>query len=129
MPPKAKVTKDFLKLVFADKKALIPMTQLRPVTVPKYDELSVKNLIADIMTIPELAKFFPAQNYPGCLPEREYFFNVLNTIDPHYVQALITHAQTKRFADKNPQDNPNLMEISEHWAKELEASPYISSKS
>ncbi len=60
MPPKAKVTKDFLKLVFSEKKDLIPMSQLRPVTVPKYDKLSVKNLITDVMSIPELAKFFPA---------------------------------------------------------------------
>jgi hypothetical protein len=68
------------------------MSQMRPVTVPKYDELSVKALIGDVMKIPELARFFPEQNYPGCLPEREYFFNVLNTTDPEYVRALIEHS-------------------------------------
>jgi hypothetical protein len=33
-----------------------------------------------------------------------------------------------RFGTKNPQDNPNMIEINEVWAKELQASPYYSSK-
>jgi hypothetical protein len=45
--------------VFAGRKHLIPRAQLRPIEVPKYDELSVVNLIADIMKEKELAKFFP----------------------------------------------------------------------
>ena len=61
MPPRKKVTKDFLKEVFAGRKHLIPRVQLRPVEVPKYDELSVVSLIADIMKEKELAKFFPEQ--------------------------------------------------------------------
>ena len=56
MPPRKKVTKDFLKEVFAGRKHLIPRAQLRPVEVPKYDELSVVSLIADIMKEKELAK-------------------------------------------------------------------------
>ena len=59
MPPRKKVTKDFLKEVFGCRNHLIPRAQLRPIEVPKYDELSVVNLIADIMKEKELAKFFP----------------------------------------------------------------------
>jgi hypothetical protein len=55
MPPSKKVTKDFLKEVFAGRKHLIPRSQLRPIEVPKYDELSVVSLIADIMKEKELA--------------------------------------------------------------------------
>ena len=51
--------KDFIKLVFAGKKHLIPLPQIRPAEIPKYDELSVVNLISDVMKQPELAKFFP----------------------------------------------------------------------
>ena len=36
--------KDFLKLVFANKKRLLKLQDLRSVNVFKYDELSVKNL-------------------------------------------------------------------------------------
>ena len=41
MPPITKLNKDFLKEVFAGRKHLIPQAQIRPVVVPKYDELSV----------------------------------------------------------------------------------------
>jgi hypothetical protein len=48
-----------MKMVFAGKKELIPQAQVRPVSVPRYDELSVSNLIKDVMGTKELSKFFP----------------------------------------------------------------------
>ena len=59
MPPIKKVNKDFLKQVFAGKKKLVPRNQIRPIEVPPYDELSVEALVKDVMTIPDLGKFFP----------------------------------------------------------------------
>ena len=59
LPARKKVTKDFMKMVFAGKKELIPQAQVRPVSVPRYDELSVSNLIKDVMGTKELSKFFP----------------------------------------------------------------------
>ena len=59
LPPKKKITKDFLKEVFAGRKSLIPYAQLRPIDVPHYDELSVVNLLDDAMAQASLAKFFP----------------------------------------------------------------------
>ena len=128
MPPRKKMTKDFLKEVFAGRKHLIRRAQLRPIEVPKYDELSVISLIGDIMKEKELSKFFPEQRTKADLPDREYFFNVVNTSDPDYLAALIKHAHDLRFGAKNPQDNPSTIEVNEQWAKELQASPYYSSK-
>ena len=59
MPPMKKVNKDFLKQEFAGKKQLVPRNQIRPIEVPHYDELSVEALVKDVMTIPDLGKFFP----------------------------------------------------------------------
>ena len=36
------VNKDFLKQVFRDEKKLLPLTDVKYVNVPQYDELSVK---------------------------------------------------------------------------------------
>ena len=124
MPPRKKVTKDFLKEVFAGRKHLIPRAQLRPVEVPKYDELSVVSLIADIMKEKELAKFLPEQRTRADLPDRQFFFNVVITTDPDYLAALLKHAHNLRFGAKNPQDNPTTIEVNEQWAKELQASPF-----
>ena len=38
------MTKDFLKEVFVNKKQLLMKSQYKPITVPCYDELSVKAL-------------------------------------------------------------------------------------
>ena len=65
MPPRKKVTKDFLKEVFAGRKHLIPRAQLRPIEVPKYDELSVVSLVTDIMKEKELGKLFPLSFFQG----------------------------------------------------------------
>lgn len=86
------------------------------------------NLIGDVMKEKELAKFFPEQRTKADLPDREYFFNVVNTADPDYLAALIKHAHDQRFGAKNPQDNPNIIEVTEQWVKELQASPFYSSK-
>ena len=89
MPPVTKINKDYLKEVFAGRKHLIPQAQVRPVVVPKYDELSVRALYKDVMAQPEMAKYFPTAPSDKHFPDREYFFNVLNTSEPMYVQSLI----------------------------------------
>ena len=106
MPPRKKVTKDFLKEVFSGRKHLIPRVQLRLVEVLQYDELSIVSLIAIIMKEKELAKFFPEYRTKADLPDRHFFFNVVNTSDPDYLAALLKHAHDLRFGAKNPQDNP-----------------------
>ena len=70
MPPRKKVTKEILKEVFAGQNHLITRVQLRTVEVPKYDDLSVVSLIADIMKERELAMFFPEQRTKADLSDR-----------------------------------------------------------
>jgi len=128
LPPKKKITKDFLKEIFAGRKHLVPCSQIRPINVPRYDELSVVTLIKDVMAQPSLAQFFPEQKTHADLPDHEFFFNIINTTEPEYLAALIKHAHDVRLRAKNPQDNPNTIEVTEEWVKELKASPFYSSK-
>ncbi len=76
----------------------------------------------------DLAKFFPEQKTAADLPDREYFFNILNTVEPTYLQKLIQHAQQQRFSKLIPNENPNLIEINDFWKKELQSSSYFSRK-
>jgi hypothetical protein len=86
------INKDFLKLIFADQKKLISLADMRSVTVPKYDELSVKNVYPMIKNNPFLSVHFPDEYPKGRMPDRDYVFNVLHTKQPEYVQNLIRHA-------------------------------------
>ena len=77
--------KDFLKAVLADQKRLLKLSELRTVNVPKFDELSVKNIFPLIRQDAEVMLYFP-DSYPKCRePDRTYTFNFLNTQCNKYV--------------------------------------------
>ena len=64
----------------------MPLSSVKLVTVPNYDELSVKNLWPHMKQIGEFMKYFPDKIPQGRLPAREYFFNIMNSINSDYVQ-------------------------------------------
>jgi hypothetical protein len=74
------VNKDFLKDVLAERKKLLKLTEVRQVAVPKYDELSVRNIFPLISKDPQVMQFMPDIYPKGREPDRCYMFNVLNTV-------------------------------------------------
>ena len=77
--------KDFLKAVLADQKRLLKLSELRTVNVPKFDELSVKNIFPLIRQDAEVMLYFPDSYPKGREPVRTDTFNVLNTLRNKYV--------------------------------------------
>ena len=55
--------------------------------------------------------FFPQQRTIADLPDREFFFNVVNTTDLQYISALIKHAHSLRFGNKDSNANKNMIEV------------------
>ena len=86
------INKDFLKQVLTEEKELIPIADVKFINVPMYDELSVKRLWPDMQNSPDFMRFFPDNLPKGRLPDRDYFFNVMNTVNPEYTSKLIQHA-------------------------------------
>ena len=41
-------------------------------------------------------KYFPKKLAQGRLPDWEYFFNIMNTFHPKYVEQIIKHANEQR---------------------------------
>ncbi len=58
-------TKDFMKEILCGKKLLLKKADVRFVTVVKYDELSVKNLYDNFMTLDGVQQFFPSKYAKG----------------------------------------------------------------
>jgi len=83
---------DFAKEVFAGKKQLLKLPDVRQIQVPKYDELSVKNLYGKLIELPGMAKYFPSSYPKGRQIDREYMFDVANTLHRDVVKELIEHA-------------------------------------
>ena len=79
------MNKDFLKEVLAGKKQLMKKSVVQEIKVPRYDELSVKNLYPMFAKDAEMMSYFPSQYPKGKGAPRDYFFNILNTLHPVYL--------------------------------------------
>ena len=78
------LNKDFLKEVLTEEKCLLKLDQVKRVIVPFYDELSVVKLWPMMQSDETFMKYFPSKLAKGRVPDREYFFNILNTFQPDY---------------------------------------------
>ena len=78
-------TKDYAKDIFAEKKELIKKKNVLQIDVPKFDELSVKNLYDELLSLQNMSKYFPDKYPKGRQCDRDYLFNVANTLHPGVV--------------------------------------------
>ena len=92
LPDDTMFNKDFLRQVLAEEKELMEINDVRFINVPHYDEISVKQLWPKMQGFEGFTKFFPDKMPKGRLPNREYFFNILNSASNEYVTQLIKHA-------------------------------------
>ena len=90
-----------MKEVLSGTKALLPLNSVKRVNMPHYDELSVFKLWPDMMHDSEFMKYFPSKFPKGRLPDRTYFFNILNTLMEPYVEQIMTHANKVRTSATN----------------------------
>ena len=115
MPPEDVVNKDFLKAVLAEDKYLLHKSEVKFISVPHYDELSVKNLWPDVKKDADFLRYFPSVYPKGKGPPREYFFNVLNTKMPDYLSKLISHANMQRCAPDGEKMQHEAIHITPFW--------------
>ena len=90
------VNKDFLKAVFMEEKGLLKLSEVKFKNVPFYDELAVKKIWPDVQKDPEVMFYMPSKLPKGRVPDREYMFNVLNTVKEKYLNTIVNHANSER---------------------------------
>ena len=86
VPPEYMMNKDFLKEVLTEDKALLELKEVKWINVPLYDELSVVKIWPMTKENKQLMRFFPNKLPKGRVPDRAYFFNILNTYQPLYME-------------------------------------------
>lgn len=94
MPPKHNITKDFMKLVLNNEKRMLHNKEVRIVKVPGYDELSLKNLYDKALEMPNMAYYFPSTYPKGRTIDRQYFWNVFNSLHGDTVEKLLNHSSS-----------------------------------
>ena len=91
------MTKDFMRQILAEEKDLLKMEGLHQINIPKFDELSVKNICSRYMEDVGVMRFMPSRLPKGKYPDREYYFNVLNTVHPDHVKKMVDYANEQRY--------------------------------
>ena len=128
MPPVKQVTFEYLKAVFVEEKAFLKKVDVSPISVPKYDELSVKNLWEQLKSDPAFNKYF-ANEYPKDKgPDRTYFFNVLNTVHPFYLKAIKDHATEQRFSATGEVQQRQVIHATDRMMAEIAEMPFVPGK-
>jgi hypothetical protein len=64
---------------------LFKIGQINFIIVPIYEELSVKKILDMVKNESELISYLPDELLTKKIPEREYFFNILNTVYPGFL--------------------------------------------
>ena len=73
-------------------------------------------------------KYFPDKLPEGRIPDRDYFWNVFNTLYEDYVTELVAHANKVRNEANVEQQAAQVIEIGDEMWDELNAAPFISCK-
>ena len=93
--------------------------------VPKYEELSVKNLYKDALQDPEISPHFPSPEQSlKKLPERDFFFNIIGTIKPDYLKQIIDEANKNRNVAGDQKIEKDYIMIDDSWLDEQTKHPY-----
>ena len=128
MPPENLVNKDFLKDVLIGKKQLMKKADVRFIEVPHYEEISVKALYPELKKDGDFLSYFPDKYPMGKSPPREYFFNILNTLYPDYLNEVMLHASKQRMSIEGEAMKKESIKMSEFWEEQLASMPYVSCK-
>jgi hypothetical protein len=126
MMPYEMCTKDTLKAIFAGKKSVFKLNEIRYISVSKYDELSVKNLYDDLLALDGMKMYFPDKYPKGRQCDRAYLFNIANTLHPQVMSEVVQHAQQQRHSVEGQKQQQEAVLATDFWADQLRAMPFFS---
>ena len=113
--------------MLAGEKKLFKTDQVKIINIPHYDELSCSGVSKLVRSDPVVQKYFKDEWVEEKQHvNREFFFNVINTLYPDYLPNLIKHASKQRFSAHEKPEAEETILCTEDWAKELAEHPYYS---
>ena len=76
----------------------------------------------------EFMYYFPANFPKSRLPDKKYFFNIMNTVMEEYVQQMISHANKIRATKAHNAEAVQTIDITDEWYEKLKSIPFVSCK-
>ena len=68
------------------------LSETKQIYVKKYDELSVKGMYDDLMKLQGVADYFPSKYPKGRQCDRDYMWNISNSLHESTIKGIIEHA-------------------------------------
>ena len=120
------MNRDFLRAVLSGQKRLLKLSEVNYICVPKYDEVSVRNLWGKLSNDEDFMKLMPTSLPKGRYPSREYVFNCLNTLRPDYCDKVVQTANQNRFSAQTQGSQDKNIAVNAEWHEALLKMPFIS---
>jgi len=109
-----------------EKKRVFKITAVKFIIVPKLDELSISKMKEMVKDDKELLEYFPDEFFKNKQPDRAFFFNVINTVYPGFLDQLISHASKLRFGVVEKEQSEQVILATDEWINRLSAVPFFS---
>ena len=76
----------------------------------------MKNLWPEFKKDPKFLSFFPATFPKAKGPPRDYFFDILNTLYPEYLNQVMNHANKQRMSAESEGLQRQAIAMTDFWA-------------
>ena len=86
------MTRDFLKSIFAGSSKLMKLKDVKFIQVGKYDELAISKVYHSLLDLDGMKPYFPSAYPKGRKCDRDYMWNIANSLYPDVVKQLVEHA-------------------------------------
>ena len=94
---------------------MIKISEVKHINVPKYPELAIKNIYHLVTENVQASKFFPNSYPEGRHPDRDYTYNILNSLFPDLVGKVVSHAHNQRNAVMEGANHRDEIKCSSQW--------------
>ena len=95
------------------------MNEINYIKVPIIEELSVLKVLEMIKEDDHIKTFYPDEFFTKKTPEREFFFNVLNTVYEDFLPPLISHAESQSMVGEVKEQQEEVILATDDWVNEL----------
>ena len=109
-------------------KKLMRLCDVKFINVARYDELAVTRMWPLMKDDKQFMEYMPSKLPKGRTIDRQYFWNILNSLKEDYVREVIAHANDQRNTVQHESMEANAMEITDDWLEKLQQIPFISCK-
>ena len=127
LPQYKKCPLSFLRACMTKKKLLLKASECRTVNIPRYAEVSMKNLIAEAYHDPLVINYLPDYENEDMKPDREYFYTVMSTLRFEFTHGIVQMALQARNTGQDKTED-DMIAIHQDFYNDIHSANWISSK-